>query len=41
MVSENAARPWPTMKRGPHMVENQCGFTDISQSVMAKVTVSA
>ena len=29
------------MNSGPHIVENQWGLTDISQSVIAKVTVSA
>ena len=31
--------PWPAMKSRPKIVENQCGSSDITQSIAVNVTV--
>src|SRR5215203_6878802 len=39
MVKANAERPNPAVNISPKIVENQCGPSDITQSVIAKVSV--
>ncbi len=40
MAKASDVSPQPAMVRSPKIVENQCGSSDMIQSVEAKVTVS-
>ena len=40
IVKANADNPKPAVNISPKIVENQCGSSDITQSVVAKVIVS-
>ena len=41
MVKQKVESTWPTMKSMPHTVDHHCGYSDMVQSMEAKVMVAA